>query len=176
MSHVACSNLAYAHPGGELLFSDVGFTISPGRKVGVVGANGVGKSTLFRVLAGDLQPEEGETAVGGRLAYMAPDVGLHRGGRTGREPLLPLGPRALRSAGERMLVAERALDGGDEAAGMDLGTAIGEWSDLGGYELEGQWDAACRRIVRSGFGELAERPAASLSGGERKRLVLDVLF
>src|SRR3954464_9701371 len=114
MSHVACSNLAYAHPGGELLFSDVGFTISPGRKVGVVGANGVGKSTLFRVLAGDLRPEEGEVSVGGRLAYMAQDVGLDRDGRTVRELLLALAPHALRSAGERMLAAERALEAGDE--------------------------------------------------------------
>ena len=55
-------------------------------------------------------------------------------------------------------------------------SAIADWSSLGGYELEGQWDAACRRIVRSPFDELAERPAGTLSGGERKRLVLDVLF
>jgi ATPase subunit of ABC transporter with duplicated ATPase domains len=59
---------------------------------------------------------------------------------------------------------------------MQLGTAIADWSGLGGYELEGQWDAACRRIVRSSFEELADRPAVTLSGGERKRLVLDVLF
>jgi ATPase subunit of ABC transporter with duplicated ATPase domains len=57
-----------------------------------------------------------------------------------------------------------------------LGEAIGTWSDLGGYELEGRWDAACRRIVRAGLGEVGDRPAVTLSGGERKRLVLDVLF
>jgi len=90
--------------------------------------------------------------------------------------LLSLAPNSLRSAGERMLAAERALEGGDDAAGMALGAAIGDWSELGGYELEGQWDAACRRIVRSSFGELADRPAVTLSGGERKRLVLEVLF
>ena len=39
-----------------------------------------------------------------------------------------------------------------------------------------QWDAACRRIVRAPFDELADRPAVTLSGGERKQLVLDVLF
>ena len=93
-----------------------------------------------------------------------------------RELLLSLAPSALRSAGERMADAERRLDAGDDAAGIDLATAIGDWSELGGYELEGQWDAACRRIVRSGFPELAERPAVTLSGGERKRLVLELLF
>jgi ATPase subunit of ABC transporter with duplicated ATPase domains len=176
MAHVTCSSLAYAHPGGDLLFTDVSFHVPPGDHVGLVGANGVGKSTLFRVLTGELPADEGEFTVGGRLAYMPQDVGVGDDGRTVRELLTALAPSALRKAGERMLAAERALAAGDEQAGMDLGTAIGEWSGLGGYELEGQWDAACRRIVRSSFSELADRPAVTLSGGERKRLVLDVLF
>ena len=54
MSHVTVSNLAYAHPGGDQLFGEVSFKVSPGQHVGLVGANGVGKSTLFRVLAGQL--------------------------------------------------------------------------------------------------------------------------
>ncbi len=175
MSHVAVSNLAYAHPGGDLLFSEVSFRISPGQKVGVIGTNGVGKSTLFRVLAGELPADEGEGTVGGRFAYMAQDVGTDDT-RTVRELLLALAPGALRAAGGRMATAERALAGGDDAAGMALGNAIGDWGELGGYELEGQWDAACRRIVQSSFADLADRPAVTLSGGERKRLVLDVLF
>ena len=176
MSHVTCNELAYAHPGGDLLFSGVSFHVAPGAKVAVVGPNGVGKSTLFRVLTGELPADEGEAAVGGRVARMPQDVGADTDGRTVRELLLALAPTALRSAGERMLAAERALAAGDDTAGMALGSAIGDWSDLGGYELEGQWDAACRRIVRSPFGELADRPAVTLSGGERKRLVLDLLF
>ncbi len=60
--------------------------------------------------------------------------------------------------------------------GLALGEAIGDWSALGGYELEAQWDSACRRIVRAAFAELADRPAATLSGGERKQLVLDLLL
>jgi ATPase subunit of ABC transporter with duplicated ATPase domains len=176
VGHIVCTDLAYAHPGGDLLFSDVSFRISPGDHVGFVGANGVGKSTLLRVLIGELPADEGEASVGGRVARMPQDVGTGDDQRTVRELLLALAPGALRAAGERMLAAERALAAGDDAAGMALGTAIGDWSELGGYGLEGEWDAACRRIVRSGFAELADRPAVTLSGGERKRLVLDVLF
>src|SRR4051794_4291274 len=176
MAHVTCSSVAYAHPGGDLLFTDVSFHVAPGSHVGVVGTNGVGKSTLFRLLTGELPADEGEFRVGGRLAYMPQDVGVGDDERTVRELLTALAPTALRRAGERMLVAERALAAGDDQAGLELGNAIGEWSGLGGYELEGQWDAACRRIVRSPFAELAERPASTLSGGERKRLVLEVLF
>ena len=176
MAYVVCSELAYAHPGGDLLFSGVSFRIPAGRKIGVVGANGIGKSTLFGVLAGDLAAEEGEVSIEGRLAHMPQDVGVVGEPRTVRELLLGLAPGALRSAGARMASAERRLAGGDDDAGIDLATAIGDWSALGGYELEGQWDAACRRIVRSSFADLSERPATTLSGGERKRLVLDLLF
>jgi ATPase subunit of ABC transporter with duplicated ATPase domains len=176
VGHVVCSNLAYAHPGGDLLFSGVGFRISPGEHVGLVGANGVGKSTLLKLLAGELEPDEGERSLGGRVAFMRQDVGLGDDARTVRELLTDQAPGALRSAGRRMAAAEAALAGGDHAAGMALGMAIGDWSELGGYELEGSWDTACRRIVRAPFSELADRPASTLSGGERKQLLLDVLF
>jgi ATPase subunit of ABC transporter with duplicated ATPase domains len=176
MAHVAVSGLAYAHPGGDLLFSDVSFRIAPGQHAGLVGANGVGKSTLLKILVGLLPADEGEATHGGRVGYMAQDVGVGDGEWTVRELLLSLAPRAVRSAGERMLALERALDAGDPDAGMGLGVAIADWSALGGYELEGQWDASCRRIVRCPFADLTERPARTLSGGERKQLVLDVLF
>jgi ATPase subunit of ABC transporter with duplicated ATPase domains len=107
---------------------------------------------------------------------MPQDVGAAGDPRTVRELLLSFAPGPLRAAGEAMADAERRLAAGDEEAGMALGAAIGDWSDLGGYELEGRWDAATRRIVRQGLPELADRPAVTLSGGERKRLVLDVLF
>src|SRR5579875_763401 len=176
MSHIAVSGLAYAHPGGDLLFSDVSFRVAPGRHAGLVGTNGVGKSTLLRILAGELEAIEGEGVHGGRLLLMRQDVGLDITGQTVRGLLTALAPRALREAGERVADSERRLADGDLDAGMALGEAIGDWSALGGYELEAQWDSSCRRIVRAGFAELADRPAATLSGGERKQLVLDVLL
>ena len=174
MGHVAVSNLSYAHPGGDTLFFDVSFRLPAGRHAGLIGTNGVGKSTLLKIVAGELRPDEGDVALGGRALYMAQDVG--QGGGTVRELLLSVAPARVRDAGRRMLTAERELAEGDHDAGVRLGEAIGSWSDLGGYELEGQWDAACRRIVRAGLDEVGDRPAITLSGGERKRLVLDLLF
>ena len=176
VSHVSVSNLAYAHPGGNLLFENVSFKIAPGSHVGVVGVNGVGKSTLFGVIMGTLPADEGDASTGGRVAHMPQDVGVAGDPRTVRELLLGLTVGALRDAGERVNAAEKRLAAGDEEAGMALGAAIGDWSELGGYEVEAQWDSACRRIVRQSFHELADRPAITLSGGERKRLVLDVLL
>ena len=176
MAHVGVSNLAYAHPGGDLLFSDVSFRVSPGQHVGLVGTNGVGKSTLLKILVGELPPDEGEYRIGALVGYMPQDVGMSDDGRTVRGLLLSLAPGAVRQAGESMLDLEAQLEAGDPSAGMKLGEAIADWSALGGYELEGQWDAACRRIIRQPFAEVGDRPARTLSGGERKQLVLDVLF
>jgi ATPase subunit of ABC transporter with duplicated ATPase domains len=177
VAHVSVSHLAYAHPGGDLLFSDVSFKVASGSHVGLVGVNGVGKSTLLRILSGQLVATEGEASHSGALAYMAQDVGVDGGSRTVRDVLLSLAPAALRDAGERVAALERALErGADPNAGIALGEAIGDWSAMGGYELEAQWDVSCRQIVRAGFDEIADRPAQTLSGGERKQLVLDVLL
>jgi ATPase subunit of ABC transporter with duplicated ATPase domains len=176
MGHVTVSHLGYAHPGGELLFSEVSFHLSPGSRAGLVGFNGVGKTTLLRVLAGELSPDEGEVSIGGLALYMPQDVGLASDARTVRELLLSLSPRALRLAGERVLECETQLAAGDDSAGIKLGVAIADWSALGGYELEGRWDVACRRIIRRPFAEIGGRAAITLSGGERKQLVLEVLL
>ena len=174
MGHVAVSNLAYAHPGGDLLFDRVSFRVTSGRHAGLIGTNGVGKSTLLRILAGELPATDGHVAHEGLAAYMPQDVGTGEG--TVRELLLSVAPERVQEVGMAMLSAERELAAGDDHAGVRLGEAIGSWSEVGGYELEGRWDSACRRITRVGLDEIGDRPAATLSGGERKRLVLDLLF
>jgi ATPase subunit of ABC transporter with duplicated ATPase domains len=54
MSSIVVSDLDYAPPGADSLFFDVSFGVSPGERAALVGANGVGKSTILRILAGDL--------------------------------------------------------------------------------------------------------------------------
>ncbi len=74
MSHITVAELEYAHPGGATLFSDVSFGVSPGAHAALVGNNGVGKTTLMRILAGELRAVAGDIAVGGQLRYMPQDV------------------------------------------------------------------------------------------------------
>jgi ATPase subunit of ABC transporter with duplicated ATPase domains len=173
-SGISVSNLAYAHPGGDLLFDGVSFRLAPGRHAGLIGTNGVGKSTLMRILVGELEALEGTVGRAGPAAYMPQEIDAGCG--TVRELLLSVAPDRVREVGLAMVRAERELEAGDDAAGVRLGEAIGSWSDLGGYELEGRWDAACRRSLGAGLAAVGDRPADTLSGGERKRVVLDLLF
>jgi ABC-type Mn2+/Zn2+ transport system ATPase subunit len=57
--------------GGQPVLDDVQFSAEPGRSVCVLGPNGGGKTTLFRVLLGELEPASGRVELSGRPAYMA---------------------------------------------------------------------------------------------------------
>ena len=175
MSSIVVSELEYAPPGVDSLFFDVGFGVSPGEHAALVGANGVGKSTILRILSGELQADEGEFALGGTVLTMTQDVGMSRPTDTLRDMLIEVAPAALRDAGRAMVIAERAMyDGSDD--GMKFAEAITHWGDMGGYELEAQWAAAARRSVKSEVEDFHTRLVSELSGGERKRLVLDLLL
>jgi ATPase subunit of ABC transporter with duplicated ATPase domains len=175
VSSIVVSELAYAPPGADQLFFDVSFGIAPGEHAALVGPNGVGKSTILRILAGELEADEGEFTVGGRMLWMTQDVGMSRPEDTLREMLIEIAPRELRDAGRRLVAAERALASGEDD-GMGYADALSTWGDLGGYELESQWAAAAHRSVKTSVDDVATRRVGELSGGERKRLVLDLLL
>jgi len=172
---IVVSDLSYAHPGGDDLFFEVSFKVGPGEHWGLVGENGSGKSTLMRVLAGELPAATGDVRVGGELLYLPQDVGFATD-RTVRQLLLGFAPPRLRAPGEALAAAEARLAAGDDSAGMAVAEAIAGWSEQGGYELEGRWDASTRRILGAGLDEVLARPVTTLSGGELKQLALDVLF
>lgn len=175
MSSVVVSDLSYAPPGGDLLFFDVGFTVSPGDHAAIIGANGAGKSTILRLLSGEIAADDGELAIGGTFLTMTQDVGMGNPDATLREMLLDAALPQLRTAGLALVEAERALaDGSDD--GMAYAEAITAWGDLGGYELEALWATAAERSVKTPVDDFATRRVGELSGGERKRLVLDVLL
>ena len=53
---------------------------------------------------------------------------------------------------------------------------MGEWTELHGFEVEAQWDAACTDVLRQPFVDVADRLITTLSGGERKKMALGALL
>jgi ATPase subunit of ABC transporter with duplicated ATPase domains len=175
VSSIIVSELEYGPPGGDQLFFDVSFRVGPGEHAAIVGANGVGKSTILRILSGQIEADAGEFSIGGSMLYMTQDVGMSRPGDTLREMLIEVAPAALRDAGRALIAAEKAMAAGDDD-GMGYASALSNWGDLGGYELEAQWQASAQRSVKSDIDDVSTRLVSELSGGERKRLVLDLLL
>ena len=56
-------NISYTHPNKDLLFSDINLTVNNHEKTALIGNNGVGKSTLLKIIAGELQPSNGQISV-----------------------------------------------------------------------------------------------------------------
>lgn len=175
MSSIVISDLDYAPPGADSLFFDISFNVAPGDHAAIVGANGVGKSTILRILSGELEADGGELAIGGTFLTMTQDVGMGNPDATLREMLVDVAVPELRDAGRELIAAEASMaDGSDD--GMAFAEAITKWGDLGGYELEAQWAAAAERSVKTPIDDFTTRLVSELSGGERKRLVLDLLL
>ena len=148
VSHIVVSELEYAPPGSDALFFDVSFTVTPGEHAALIGVNGVGKSTILRLLAGELEPDEGSFSMGGTVLRMTQEVGMAHPDQTLREMLIEVAPPALRVAGRALVAAERAMFDGT-SDGVEYAERLGDWGDLGGYELEGRWEAAASRSVKT---------------------------
>ena len=173
MGSIAVSKLAWKLPGGDELFRDIGFRVGDGDRVAIVGANGVGKSTLLKLITGDLSASEGTTSIDGQIGVMHQLVGTaDHAATTVYELLLSLAPARLREVAAQLAAAEQHLD----EAPMDYAKALAAWGDAGGYDLEVTWNECVSRAFAETFSQVRDRPLRTLSGGEQKRLALEVLL
>ena len=76
-AHVSIAHLHFAHPSQPLLFVDLSAVFSA-PLTGLIGDNGCGKTTLMRLILGDLTPSSGSLAAPARMAYLPQDLGLDR--------------------------------------------------------------------------------------------------
>src|SRR5688500_15972426 len=161
--------------GRQILFVDASFQLNPGEKVGLVGPNGDGKTTLFRMIVGEETPDDGEVSVPKKLSvgYFRQDV-EEMSGRSVLDEAIAGSGRAgalhheLEDLNHAMADPERAHD-------MDrilarFGEVQAEYEHLGGYALESQ-----AREVLHGLGFDDERIDADvglLSGGWKMRVAI----
>ena len=175
MGHVDVAGVSYRLPDGRVLLDDVSFRVGDGAKVALVGANGAGKSTLLRIVTGETAPDTGAVTRSGGIGVMRQAVGA--GSTTVAELLLSVAPARVRRAAAEIDRLELALmDHEDEATQLAYATALSEYADAGGYDIEVVWDACCTTALGVPFDRAKYRTLETLSGGEQKRLVLEYLL
>ena len=187
-----CDSLSKSYDGKRYQFRDISLGVASGQRVGLIGVNGVGKSTLMKCLAGLEVPDDGSVGFDGRPVCLYVEQEPARGQDLAggaqwtvadalTEPMVA-GPSASTPAAATTAAALRAVrsywaanaaqdaqDTGAEALLSDaidlMGSADGAW------ELQQELDEISSRL---GVDTLAfrRRAVSSLSGGERKRVAL----
>ena len=178
MGHVDVNAVSYSLPDGRPLLDEVSFRVGEGARVALIGPNGTGKTTLLRIIAGDLDAHAGAVTRSGGLGVMRQFIGSVRDDTTGPRPArrrraaAPIrGPRTALETAELAMMerddepAQMALRPGARGLGRrrrlrarDAGTSA-RWPRSASPYEQAQW-----------------RDVRTLSGGEQKRLVLEALL
>jgi ATPase subunit of ABC transporter with duplicated ATPase domains len=159
--------------GGRLVVVEASFSVAAGDKVGLVGRNGAGKTSLLKVLAGENPPTTGVVFRHGGLGFLSQEPALRRAQEaTGATALARvLSGRGLDAASVRLEKLRLAVDETPSERNVArFSRAEEEYRAAGGYAAEPE----ARRIC-AGLGLAPDRldfPFGDLSGGERRRIDL----
>jgi ATPase subunit of ABC transporter with duplicated ATPase domains len=148
---ITISNLSWSTPDGRTLFSNLDLSFGAERS-GFVGRNGIGKSTLLKLISGDLTAQSGKVSVNGKLGILRQGVEVSPDGTIAD----------LFGATDDLAILRRAEAG--EATGEEL--AVVDWA------LEARIAGALARV---GLNAEHETPLGTLSGGQRTRANLAAL-
>ncbi|MDO4582216.1 MAG: ABC-F family ATP-binding cassette domain-containing protein [Bacillota bacterium] len=166
----SAANLSVAFPAFTL-FEGLSFGVERGAHIGLVGVNGCGKTTLFRLISGQMQPDSGELSFqrGLRLCYMEQfleadeQISLYEATAQVFAPLIAierelerLNERLLHNSGDKLLNEQQALQE--------------RYAEGGGYTYRGRLRSA---LLGLGFSEDdLQLPVHALSGGQRSKALL----
>ncbi len=162
--------------GARLIFKSITFSVGQGEKMCVVGRNGEGKTTLLRVIAGELEQDEGTFQVVGKrtFGYLSQDVPTFSG--TVLEEMLSSRKDIIDLSAKMKALEEKMASNPDDLQSVmdDYSRATARFEAMGGYTLEPR-----AKAILSGLGfpnQDFDKSPDVLSGGERIRLALAKLL
>ncbi|MBU1640373.1 MAG: ATP-binding cassette domain-containing protein [Proteobacteria bacterium] len=165
---INASNVALSY-GKRIIFQDVNIKFTPGNCYGLIGANGAGKSTFLKILAGEIEPDRGEVSIGSRerLAMLRQDH-FAFDEETVLHTVIMGHARLYEIMIEREAIYAKT-DFTDED-GIRSGELEAEFGEMNGYEAESE---AGTLLAGLGIGdEFHHKKMKELEGGEKVRVLL----
>ncbi len=157
--------------GGKLILDGVGFRVAPGDKVGLVGRNGAGKTSLLKVLSGEAAPASGKVVIKGLLGYLNQEPRADESIANLRVLDRVISGRLLDTLAQELEKARLTMELDPSDANIKRFARREEaFGASGGYQAESE---AKKILVGLGIGESRFPLSLShLSGGERRRVEL----
>ena len=162
--------------GPRTLLTDASFTVQSGDKIGLVGRNGAGKTTMMRALAGERAVDGGTVLRTGRVGYLSQEAelpDLERTDVTALERILAardIGALLRKIEDRRIAIEEAADDEKRDKLIAQHARLLEEFESRGGYSAEAE---AKQTASSLGIGnDELDQPVATMSGGQRRRTEL----
>ena len=170
MIELSVSGLVKEFEVGKKILDGLTFQVYAGERVGLLGPNGCGKTTLLRILTGVVHPDEGEVVVApNRRIGLISQIPVYPAGYT-VEDVLDTAFAPLRAMEEEMTRLSRRLAEGDPALLSRYDKLSAAFQTGGGYETDTNKNKVCNGL--SIPPDMRERPFDKLSGGEKTRVNL----
>ena len=170
MIDIQVKNLTKFFVIGENLLDGLSFDIQEGERVAILGRNGCGKTTLFKILTGEMDYDEGEVYVNpNKKLGLISQIPKFPDGYTVEE-VLRSAYRELEQIRRKMERLEKEMASGDETVLRQYDDLSNRFTTGGGYEMDVEVDKIC-----NGLGITPQQRSqdfASLSGGEKTRMNL----
>ena len=165
---ISATNISLAY-GKRTIFKNVNIKFTPGNCYGLIGANGAGKSTFLKILAGDAEPDKGEVSIakGLRLAVLRQDQFAFDEETVFNTVIMGHARLYEVLTAREVLYAKSEFS---EEDGVLMGELESEFAEMNGYEAESE-----AAVLLNGLGiaeELRHKKLKELEGGEKVRVLL----
>ena len=175
MIDISVTNLVKEFEVGSKILDGLTFQVDSGERVGLLGPNGCGKTTLLRILTGVMDYDEGEVVIApGKRVGLISQIPVYPAGYTVEDVLDDAFAPLHKMEREMTQLAEAMGRGEDEAAMARYDKLTAAFQAGGGYEMDTNKNKVCNGLSISA--QMRQRPFDKLSGGEKTRVNLGRLI